>query len=174
MKVLRQMIISGGAVLLAIACSNNDSNPPQLSESDLINTWNLTELYTENGSATTTVDNMPISVVYTLTGSNFNQQVIFGDNPKTITQNGSFTLTAIYTLAGISQTSQQVVNEVPNIAGMWSYQNNVINITNSSGVITSANVISFDGTVLKLRTSLVQDVGNITVTDGDMFIVLSR
>ncbi len=177
MKKIKNLLFLGVILFLA-SCSNNESNST-ITDADLIGSWSITDFHSENGSITATQNGISFSTDYSTTGSNFNAQMIFGDNPKIITGSGTFTMTASYTILGQTITNSEDIDasNAPSIAGAnWSLDDGNI-ILSINGENAQAEIVSFDGNTLQLKTSLDKDVdeqginGSIT---GSIFITLTK
>lgn len=167
-----------GVILFLTSCSSNESDTT-ITDADLVGTWNMTDFHSENGSVSYTESGNTITLSYAFTGSNFNAQVTFGDNPKVVTGTGNFTLETSYTFMGQTESNSENVNtnDASNMPGTnWSIENGNITFT-MDGESSQAEIMSFDGNTLELKTTLDQNVneqgfeGTLT---GSVFITLTK
>ena len=158
MKVLKIITVLC-FTLFFISCTDDESTPidTNAQENDLVGTWSLTEI-TQDGTATSTVQGVPVETNYTSFGKNIDAQIAFSQNPNNFTASGGFTSVVTVTLLGQS-TSQEfpiVIDGVLN-QGTWEVNQGIITVTQNNDS-QSLNITQLTDTQLKLEIELKQDV----------------
>ncbi|WP_299123159.1 hypothetical protein [uncultured Tenacibaculum sp.] len=164
--------------LFITSCSINDNTPDvNITESDLIGDWKITNVYTENGKVSLNANGTTVSGDYSATGKDYNINMSFTDSPKKVSTSGSITIVATVTIAGQTQTQEESSGEIPNTTGEWSLKNNILTVkgTQETGELT---IVKFENNSLVLKQALKasQSLGsllNIKVT-GEQYISLKK
>lgn len=164
--------------LFITSCSVNDNTPNvNITESDLIGDWKITNIYTENGKVSLNANGTTVSGTYSATGKDYKINMSFTDTPKKVSTSGSVTIVATTTIAGQTQTQEQASGEVPNTTGEWSLNNNILTVkgTQETGELT---IVKFENNTIVLKQALkaTQSLGsllNIKVT-GSYYITLTK
>ena len=148
------------SIILFISCNNSEDSTPidtTAQEDDLVGTWSLTEI-TQDGTATATVQGVPVETNYTSFGKNIDAQIVFTQNPNNFTASGGFTSVVTVTLLGQSTTEEFpiVIDGVLN-QGTWEVNQGVITVTQNSDS-QAFNITELTDTRLKLEIELKQDV----------------
>lgn len=161
--------------LFFISCSNNEVTTSNINETDLVGDWRLTDMHSENGKMSGSINGVPVSVSYSIKGKNYNINTTFKQNPNTVTSNGTITFVTEYSVLGQSHT-EEANGDSPVSEGKWTLDKTTLTVKNDQGEST-ANIVSYDGTNLVLKQSIdrsiTQGTQNLQVT-GDMFITLSK
>ncbi len=147
MKNLKKLIFVFSVTLLFISC-NNDESVLQIENSQILGTWNLTEL-TEDGTTTTSSQGIDITATFSAYGKNINAEVTFTENPNKFASSGSYTSVITTEILG-----QQTVQEVPinNFIGSgdWEINGNIMIVTANSEEST-VEILELNESMLKLK-----------------------
>lgn len=160
-----------------ISCEKNE-NVTQKFNQDLLGTWNLTELFTENGSIKITIDNVTKNGSFSMSGKDFsNATLTFSENPNNITNSGSFTRTITVTIDGKTNTEEEVAQSTGVTTGTtsWSIDNNTLTITDDE-VSIPFEIVTLTANSLRIRadfsdSNLFSDDYQIT---GNLILVMSK
>lgn len=162
--------------LFLLSCSDNEESSVNITESDLIGSWKITSIYTEEGKVSGVVDGVPFSASYSLEGKNYNIDVEFKNNPKEVITQGNITFVASYTMGGESET-EEFFGDSPLATGNWSLDGNILTVTGDDKESSSSNIIDFNKTSITFRQSLSNESsfkGDKVATSGYMYVVLSK
>jgi len=147
MKNLKKLIFIFSVTLLFISC-NDDESVLQIENSQILGTWNLTEL-TEDGTTTTSSQGFDISATFSAYGKNINAEVTFTENPNEFASSGSYISVLTTEILG-----QQTVQEVPinNFIGSgdWEINGNIMTST-ANGEESTAEILELNESILKLK-----------------------
>ncbi len=166
---------------LFLSCSSDDDAPIVIDASLIPGEWNLTETRSENGKVTTTVQGIPVSGDYSISGKDYTASITLTestvtDEPNTFSSSGGFTLVATVTIPG--QDPTEVEEVVPDFfgSGEWTVSGNQITTT-VQGEAIAYEITSLTAQEMTLKATLneEQTFEGVTVTiTGDQFIVLSK
>ena len=161
------LIIFSFITLLLNGCSSDNTENIDVSVSNLLGTWDLVEMTTQNGTATITEDGNSITVDFSLETSNENLQINFNEDPDTVTSQGSFTQITTVSILGQSETEETTI-QGDFLEGDWELVNNRIIISSTEDALDdfmpSFEIMEITETTLVLRQSL--DMQNIFESDG--------
>ena len=148
MKILKSLIIVCFIILCASCSTSDDSPNVQVTQSDLVGTWNLTEL---NIDGMANISGIPVPV--TGEGKSLNAKIILTEQPNNITASGNFIVTTRLDIPGSAVTQDIPFNLDTLIGnGTWSLNNNgQLIITDNVGSQTF-DIKEFNGSTLKVRT----------------------
>ncbi|MEW7290871.1 hypothetical protein [Aquimarina sp. 2304DJ70-9] len=182
--VLFLFVIS--TTLFTSCSSDDDAVAPFVADASLIpGEWNLVDVKSENGTFTTTVQGLPISGTYTISGKDYNASVTLTEatvenEPSTLSSNGGFTLVATFSIP--LQEPITVEEVVPEFLGTgeWTVNNNTLTTT-VQGEIQSFEIIALSAQAMTLKliineeTTVETALGTLTLTiTGDQFIELIK
>ncbi len=173
------------STVLFVSCSDDDNDPIEIDQSLISGSWNLTEVRSENGKATATVQNIPLSGDYSVTGKDYTATATFTasdseSEPNTVTGSGGFTLVASFSLP--TQDPIEVEQNVPDLigAGEWTVSGNTLSITVQQET-TSYEITALTAQSMTLKITIDEDttvdIGGDSVAvsiTGDQFFVLTK
>ena len=165
-------------VAFLTACETNDNNI-NISEADLIGTWNLTKQTVENGSFTISAQGQTVNANYSADTKDIDFRYIFSQNPNELSLDGKYTLVATVNVLGVSNSEEQEVDtsQLPMNSANWSLSGNTLTFTDSQDIPAVLNVVAFSGNYLKLQGDFneTQSFNGDTVTvEGTIIIELSK
>lgn len=160
---------------LFISCEKESTNENVVDQESIIGTWALKGYDVENGKTSATIEGVPIASDFTITGKNFDTEVVFSDNPKTFMGEGSFTAVITTTYEGESNVAEKQINNFIG-SGEWLVENSTLT-ANSNGIEIAYKITSLDAQTLVLEQELTyaQNVmGTIITTSGTYVYTLER
>tara|TARA_B110000208_G_C11793738_1_gene438682 strand:+ start:2695 stop:3276 length:582 start_codon:yes stop_codon:yes gene_type:complete len=142
-----------------IGCTSNDTLEQTISEDDLLGVWNVSELYTENGTTGAYFDGQSITGAYSGVGSDFDMTALFEENPNNFHTAGSFTFSGTLSFLNEQLTTQQVVDSIPSFISpaSWSLLDNTITFSNADEAVLS-NIIYYSNDTLRLKSSINENI----------------
>ncbi|MDY8136527.1 lipocalin family protein [Aquimarina sp. 2201CG5-10] len=145
---------------LFISCSNDDDDTIVIDESLIPGEWSLTEIRSEDGRVTTTIQGVPVSGSYDLTGKDYTAQVTFtevsGTDPNTFTSSGGFTLVATVSIPTQSIDYEEAIPDfIGN--GEWSVEGNTLT-TSAQGQEQSFEIIALSAQTMSLKATIDETV----------------
>ena len=149
--------------LSAILFSCNEDEDPMPTSKAMLGTWSVTAI-SYKGSTTTTVSGISIKADFTGTGKDMDLTTTFGENPNTVTSEGSYTIVLTTTMLGQTTTEEYPFDEAV-IDGTWTLEGRTLTITN--GAITQdATITRQTNTVLEVKIKIEETESdpNFTVT----------
>jgi hypothetical protein len=156
---------------LFISCNDNDDDSPiEIDQSLVPGEWNLTDIKSENGKVTTTIENIPLSGNYSLSGKDYTAEATFtevsdADKPNTFVSSGGFTVVAKIAIPTKTIDYEQVIPDFIG-AGNWKIDGNKLITT------VADNDVSFDITALTETTmSIKKDIKETVEQQGITFEV---
>lgn len=184
MKKLTLLLITLSFIM---SCNkDNDTTNLQATNNDLIGTWKITAVNSENakmsGTYATPAGDIPITTDITVSGKNYNMTITFADNPKKISNTGSFIMIGKINLPLIGERSfEQTISEIPATVGDWNIKNNVLTATNN-GTSSSINIVSHTPSEIifsyPLNTGLADGLDNFNLknikTEGNIIIKVTK
>lgn len=179
MKRLALLLFLAGSTLF-VSCGDDD-DAIEINESLIPGEWNLTEIRSENGKASTTIEGVPVSGDYSISGKDYTATVTFTEataenEPNTVTGSGGFTLVASVTIP--TQDPIEVEQNIPEFigSGEWSVSGNTLTVTVQNET-TSYEITSLTEQSMTLKIVIDEErtIENLTVAvTGDQFIVLTK
>ena len=162
------------------SCLNNETEI-NISDDDLIGTWNLTEFKSENGNIIVTENTITETIEYGFEGFNFDATITFEDDPRIVTGNGSLSISYTAYFQGQIQTGQEIIdsNNTPNgiMEANWSLDDGVLTFS-LQGEEMHAEIIEFDDSTLRLKMVLDQNLNYSNIIggsiSGNFYITLSK
>ncbi|GAA4277110.1 hypothetical protein [Aquimarina mytili] len=174
------------SAIIVTSCSNDDDVIPFVADASLIpGAWDLQEIRSENGTFTTTVQNLPITGTYSISGKDYNASVTLTEataenEPNTLSSTGSFTLVATFSIP--LQEPIVIEEAIPEVLGTgeWSVNGNTLTTT-TQGESQSYEIIALSAQALTLRIAINEEttvesaLGTLTINiTGDQFIELRK
>ncbi|WP_438422252.1 hypothetical protein [Aquimarina macrocephali] len=164
------MFLFLASTLLFVSCNDDDDSPIEIDQSLIPGEWNLTEVKSENGKVTATIENIPVSGGYSLSGKDYTAEATFtkaseADKPNTFLSSGGFTLVAKITIPTQSIDYEEAIPDFIG-AGDWK-------IDGTKLITTVANKdVSFDIIALTAQTlSIKKDIKETVEQQGITFEV---
>ncbi len=141
------------------SCTGNDVVDQSITEEDLWGSWEVSELYTENGTTGVYFNGQSITGAYLGVGSDFNMNALFEGNPNNFYTSGSFTFNGTISFLNEQFTTQQVVDSIPSILSpaSWSLQNNTLTFSREGGTMVS-NIVYFNNDTLRLKSAINENI----------------
>ena len=141
------------------SCTGNDVLDQSITEEDLWGSWEVSELYTENGTTGVYFNGQSITGAYLGVGSDFNMNALFEGNPNNFYTSGSFTFNGTISFLNEQFTTQQVVDSIPSILSpaSWSLQNNTLTFSREGGTMVS-NIVYFNNDTLRLKSAINENI----------------
>ena len=141
------------------SCTGNDVVDQSITEEDLWGSWEVSELYTENGTTGVYFNGQSITGAYLGVGSAFNMNALFEGNPNNFYTSGSFTFNGTISFLNEQFTTQQVVDSIPSILSpaSWSLQNNTLTFSREGETMVS-NIVYFNNDTLRLKSEINENI----------------
>jgi len=141
------------------SCTGNDVVDQSITEEDLWGSWEVSELYTENGTTGVYFNGQSITGAYLGVGSDFNMNALFEGNPNNFYTSGSFTFNGTISFLNEQFTTQQVVDFIPSILSpaSWSLQNNTLTFSREGETMVS-NIVYFNNDTLRLKSAINENI----------------
>lgn len=141
------------------SCTGNDVVDQSITEEDLWGSWEVSELYTENGTTGVYFNGQSITGAYLGVGSDFNMNALFEGNPNNFYTSGSFTFNGTISFLNEQFTTQQVVDSIPSILSpaSWSLQNNTLTFSREGETMVS-NIVYFNNDTLRLKSAINENI----------------
>jgi hypothetical protein len=141
------------------SCTGNDVVDQSITEEDLWGSWEVSELYTENGTTGVYFNGQSITGAYLGVGSDFNMNAFFEGNPNNFYTSGSFTFNGTISFLNEQFTTQQVVDSIPSILSpaSWSLQNNTLTFSREGETMVS-NIVYFNNDTLRLKSAINENI----------------
>jgi hypothetical protein len=156
MKTMKTKILLLLAVVTFFSSCENDNNVNiAITEADLIGTWSLIE-QTINGSIAYTDNGQTTTVNYDAFAKDIDMTLTFGENPKKVNAEGSYTLVTTINALGQSQTSEELAEAITDPAEYptWALNGNNITLSNDYTLPQNLIVESYIGNILTLRADI--------------------
>ncbi len=141
------------------SCTGNDVVDQSITEEDLWGSWEVSELYTENGTTGVYFNGQSITGAYLGVGSDFNMNALFEGNPNNFYTSGSFTFNGTISFLNEQFTTQQVVDSIISILSpaSWSLQNNTLTFSREGETMVS-NIVYFNNDTLRLKSAINENI----------------
>lgn len=183
---LKKHLLFVVAMLFLTSCSNDENQTPKgPTSSNLIGVWNVTEVHSENGKLKGEYDfngtKIPINTEIDVKGKDYDMTVLFGEDPKKISNSGSFNVTIKIKLPLVGEkTFEQKVREIPATNGDWKVENNQL-VTTLNGETTKIEISSFNNSSITFKYDLekvTKDKLSSLLTgskiEGSLFVTLHK
>lgn len=146
-------------IMLFISCSKEKETQKKLTDNELVGTWKVVSVASENGKISGTLKNIvPVSSNFSATGKDYAMTITFSDNPKKISSSGSFTLVSQFKILTQTQNFEQKVSNIPATNGNWKVENNTLT-TVENGVTTSIKIVSYNSSEIIFKYSINENIG---------------
>ncbi len=172
------------ATALFISCSSDDDAPFTADESLIPGEWNLTEVRSEDGKISATIQGIPVTGDYSVSGKDYTASVTFAtgaseNDPNTLSSTGGFTLVATVTLP--TQDPVEVEEVVPSVigSGEWTVEGNILT-TIIQGETLTYEIVGLTEQTMTLKVAIdeettIEQLNNLSVTiTGSQFFVLTK
>ncbi|MCK8522291.1 lipocalin family protein [Aquimarina sp. D1M17] len=168
---------------LFVGCSSDDDTPV-IDQSSIPGTWNLTDVRSENGKVSATIQGVPVSGDYSVDGKDYDASITFTEgtsenDANTVAATGGFTLVATVTIP--TQDPVEVEETIPSVigSGEWTVDGNTLTTT-VQGETQNYEIVELTGTSMTLKieideTRTIEQLGNIEAAiTGEQFFVLTK
>ncbi|NER12240.1 hypothetical protein GWK08_02185 [Leptobacterium flavescens] len=179
MKYFKLLIV---AFVFTFAACTSDDNEADFDSANLPGTWNLSGVTTQNGSAVVTQEGVTVTVDFSLSTSNEDLQVVFSENPNTVSSSGSFVQILTITAFGQTETEEEQVDGLF-LDGTWQLNGSTLTIDSDDstleefGTSPSFTVTQLTENSLEIRLNLDQEImfnGETAQTTGTVIINFTR
>jgi hypothetical protein len=172
---MKKLILLFTVAISLISCSDN-TEVIDVQKSDLIGTWNLTDL-TSNVTMKGSILGQSVSNNVTVKGKDYNFTFTLSENPDVYSANGEFTAVATTEIAGVTKTEETKTKSLQDLeSGDWEVMSDKL-IFKGNGESTEIKIVSITETKLVLKQNIDQTV-SLGITDfktvGTATIVLER
>lgn len=157
------------------ACSSDDNDGSTDETAGLVGSWNLTEFYSEDGSFSTTILNIPVNFPMNITGKDYDLRIDIGENPNMVTGEGSYVTVASVDGLPDAEPVETTIN-ASELEGEWSKNGNMLTVSQESEE-TIFEIITLNDTELRLKQSFSEeaDILEYSATlEADQFFVFTR
>jgi hypothetical protein len=146
MKITKLLLFSVAVILFS--CGKDDDPIP--TSQGMVGAWTITAL-DYKGTTTTTAQGASVKADFTGTGKALNLTVTFKDNPKVVTNEGSYTIVLKTTIMGQTSTDEYPLEEAFT-DGTWALDGKTLRITGANGT-DKATIIEQTSTTLKVSVN---------------------
>ena len=155
------MLLFLASTSLLLSCKNDDDSPIIVDASLVPGEWDLSEIKSENGKVSTTIENVPISGNYSITGKDYTAKVTFTEvsdtnKPNTFVSSGGFTIVATIKIPTQSIDYEQVVPDFLG-TGEWKVEGTKLTTT-VAGKQKSFEIIALTNKTMSLKTDIQETV----------------
>jgi hypothetical protein len=162
--------------ILTTACSSDDNGDGTIDESTiLVGSWNLTEFYSEDGTFSTTILNIPVNFPMSITGKDYDLRIDIGENPNMVTGEGSYITVASVDGLPDAQPVETTIN-ASELEGEWRKNGNMLTVSQESEE-TVFEIVTLNDTELRLKQSFTEEAEileyNATL-EADQYFVFTR
>lgn len=175
------MLLFLASTSLFFSCSSDDDTSTEIDQNLISGEWNLTEIKSENGKVSTTIENIPVTGDLTLTGKEYTANVTFTetsatDEPNTFVSSGGFTAVASITIP--TQDPIEYEEVIPDFigAGEWKTEGNTL-ITTIDGEEESFEIVVLTAETMTLRVAVNETIELQGITfdvTGNQIFVLTK
>lgn len=165
---------------LFLSCKKDDDSSINADASLVPGEWSLSEIKSENGKVSTTIENIPVSGNYFITGKDYTAKITFTEfsdtnKPNTFVGSGGFTVIATIKIPTQSIDYEQIV---PNFLGVgeWKVENTRL-ITTVAGKNKSFEIITLTDKTMRIKTDIketVEQKGFTFEVTGDQIFTLTK
>ncbi|WP_075342729.1 lipocalin family protein [Tenacibaculum agarivorans] len=132
---MKKLILLFLSISLLIACSDDQDGVTDISNDDIVGTWNITKSEF-SGTATATVQGIPVTGSAKGTGKDYDLALTFKENPNEFSFEGTFTSVVEVSIQGQTQIVERELNSLGEVTvGTWKIENNQLFFEN--GGVTS-------------------------------------
>lgn len=166
-------------VTFLTSCETNNNPTLNITDADLLGTWNLTKQTIEDGSLSITTQGQTLTANYSGIAKELDFRYIFSENPNKLNLNGKYTFVTIATFLGQNQVEEQEIDTdlSPITSVDWSLNGNTISITENGNLPTVLNVEEFSTNFLRLKGEINEtetDNGETVTIKATIYIELEK
>lgn len=162
MKLIKLFLLA----LSVFFFSCSDDEAPMPTREGMVGTWTVTAI-NYKGTSTTTVMGTSIKANFTGTGKDIDLTTTFGDDPNTVTSEGSYVIVLTTTVMG-QTTTEEVPFEEMIMDGTWELEGRKLIVTNDIAV-QEATVTRQTSTTMEVKIKFEQSEG-----DDEFFSVATK
>ncbi len=166
--------------LILTSCKKDELTETQITKKDLLGTWNVSKISSENGSISGTMAGFPVSSKVNITGSDYKMKVTF--NKEQISSEGSFKITPEFEKPPFNiYNTPHTIKQFPVLNVNWDVKNKKI-VTGESE--TGIKVVEFSSNKIVLSNEISkmipEDVTNLLKMskeikfEGELLIELTK
>jgi hypothetical protein len=144
MNIFSKLLLFIAVISFLASCKKDDDSNPSV-----VGSWELIDIHSDNGVASTTVLGLPVTYTFKLQGSNYNTVTVFTDNPNEFTSTGSYTVTTTLYALGDTTTYMTEVPADPT-TGEWSINGDIMTQI-LAGDTTEFTILELSDAKLRLR-----------------------
>jgi len=142
-------------IIFITACETNDYPNIDISEADLVGTWNLKSQVIKDGTLIVSIQDESISGNYSSIAEDIDFTWTFSKNPNKLDLQGKYNFIISMIFLGQTETEEQEINTdlIPIPSSSWSLNGNSITITedNFGLPIMILNVMEFSPNYIRLE-----------------------
>lgn len=158
---MKKIILATLLITLFVSCSKEETAQKKLTDNELIGTWKVVSVTSENGKISGTFNNIPISSEFSATGKDYTMLITFSDNPKKISSTGGFTLISELKVLTQTQSFEQKIDSIPATNGIWKVENNTLT-TVENGITASIKIVSYSNSEIVFKYSIDENTNSIS------------
>jgi len=134
---MKKLILLFLSISLLIACSDDQDGVTDISNDDIVGIWNITKSEF-SGTATATVQGIPVTGSAKGSGKNYDLTLTFKENPNEFNFEGTFTSVVEISIQGQTQMVERELNSLGDVTvGTWKIENNQL-FSENDGVTSEA------------------------------------
>ena len=158
-------------LIFLVACETEQTFI-DVSEADLVGTWNLTKQSVEDGSFTVSAQGQTLTADYSASTKNIDFRFTFSKDPNKLNLDGTYTLTTTASFLGQTETDEQNIdtNLLPMQPVDWTVNGNSLYFTNSQDLPAILNITEFSGNYIKLEG----DFNETETYNGDSVTIVGK
>lgn len=153
-------------ILLFVSCTDTDSTPVSIADTDLLGTWNVIDITVTDASLITSQDGETFTINTDVTAKDYDATATFTDSPKEFTIAGGLTLVTTIGLFGETETTEYPVETLDNDEVLlWSITGDVLTLTDENGENTVIlKALEYDGNRIRFEISLSEIISEESIT----------
>ncbi|EZH74532.1 hypothetical protein ATO12_12240 [Aquimarina atlantica] len=161
------MFLCLASTLLFVSCNNDDDSPIEIDQSLIPGEWSLSDVKSENGKVTATIENIPVNGSYSISGKDYTAEATFTevsdtDKPNTFTSTGGFTLVAKITIPTQSIDYEESIPDFIG-AGEWKIDGTKL-ITTVAEKDASFDIIALTAQTMSIKKDIKETVEQQGIT----------
>ena len=166
-------------VAFVLASCESSNGTLDITNADILGTWNLTKQTLEDGEATITVQNQTFNSTFSVDTKDIDATFTFSENPNELAVNGTYTVVTTATILGVTNVEEEIIdtNTTPSEPTSWSLDGNNILFSDGNDLPAIMYVEEFSANFLKLKGEInvsETDNGITNTTSGMLYIELER
>lgn len=145
MRFISKFAILALMLSVFISCDKDDEGTHA---ENILGAWRMTDIHSENGEATITIQGLPITMDYASEGNSYNNTITFTENPDELISAGSYVLKTTIETPG----APTIFEETVNTSGTepWSINGDTLTQT-IAGQTSKWEILELNKTILRLK-----------------------